>query len=61
MTLGRSYQRLWSDVLDADAVEWFEENGGLSRANGERLRKYVLSVRGRDGTIEALLRRHGLA
>ncbi|MGN6800229.1 MAG: M3 family metallopeptidase [Gaiellaceae bacterium] len=67
------YSYIWSEVLDADTVEWFEENGGLTRANGERFRRYVLGVggsrdplecyrefRGRGAEIEPLLRRHGL-
>jgi peptidyl-dipeptidase Dcp len=68
------YSYIWSEVLDADTVEWFKENGGLTRANGERFRTYVIGIggsrdplesyrefRGRDATIEPLLRRHGLA
>ena len=67
------YSYLWSEVLDADAVEWFEENGGLTRANGDRYREYVIGIggsrdplesyrefRGRDASIEPLLRRRGL-
>jgi peptidyl-dipeptidase Dcp len=67
------YSYIWSEVLDADTVEWFKESGGLTRANGERFRKYVIGIggsrdpldsyrefRGRDAAIEPLLRRHGL-
>jgi len=32
------YSYVWSEVLDADTVEWFKENGGLTRANGDRFR-----------------------
>ena len=32
------YAYIWSEVLDADTVEWFKENGGLTRANGDRFR-----------------------
>ena len=75
-TLGYSaayYSYLWSEVLDADAVEWFKENGGLTRANGQRFRDLVLSrgstkeaaaiyreFRGRDASPEALLIKRGL-
>lgn len=68
------YSYIWSEVLDADTVEWFRENGGLTRANGDRFREYVLGIggkrdpleayrefRGRDARIEPLLERRGLA
>ncbi|HJU39034.1 MAG TPA: M3 family metallopeptidase, partial [Tahibacter sp.] len=29
------YAYIWSEVLDADSVEWFKENGGLTRKNGD--------------------------
>ena len=67
------YGYIWSEVLDADTVEWFKENGGLTRANGDHFRKSLLSrggsidsmqmfrdFRGRDADIEPLLRRRGL-
>ncbi len=67
------YSYLWSEVLDADTVEWFTENGGLSRENGERFRAALLSrggsgdmmaffraLRGRDPEIGPLLARRGL-
>ncbi len=67
------YSYIWSEVLDADTVEWFDENGGSTRANGDRFREYVLGVggsrdplaayrdfRGRDARIEPLLTRRGL-
>ncbi len=67
------YSYIWSEVLDADTVEWFKENGGLTRANGDRFRKALLSrggsqdamtlyrdFRGRDPQIEPLLQRRGL-
>ncbi len=28
------YSYIWSEVLDADTVEWFKENGGMTRENG---------------------------
>ena len=68
------YSYIWSEVLDADTVEWFEENGGLTRANGDHFRRTLLSrggsqdamdtfrdFRGRDPRIEPLLERRGLA
>jgi peptidyl-dipeptidase Dcp len=67
------YSYIWSEVLDADTVEWFHENGGLTRANGDRFRERLLGVggskdpleayrdfRGRDAEIEPLLKRRGL-
>ncbi|MHB1020827.1 MAG: peptidyl-dipeptidase Dcp [Acidobacteriaceae bacterium] len=37
------YAYLWSEMLDDDAYQWFEDHGGLTRANGDRFRKMVLS------------------
>jgi peptidyl-dipeptidase Dcp len=67
------YSYIWSEVLDADTVEWFRENGGLTRENGERFRERLLGVggskdpleayrdfRGRDADIAPLLDRRGL-
>ncbi|HEX4978143.1 MAG TPA: M3 family metallopeptidase [Nocardioides sp.] len=67
------YSYLWSEVLDADMVGWFEENGGLRRENGQVFRDLLLSrgssvdpleafaaVRGRGPSPEPLLRRRGL-
>jgi peptidyl-dipeptidase Dcp len=67
------YAYLWSEKLDADTVEWFKENGGLQRKNGDWFRKTLLSrggttdalelfrnFRGRDAKIEPLLERRGL-
>jgi peptidyl-dipeptidase Dcp len=33
-------------VLDANTVEWIKQNGGLTRANGDRFRKTLLSQGG---------------
>ncbi|HEY5836617.1 M3 family metallopeptidase [Streptomyces sp.] len=68
------YAYIWSEVLDADTVDWFESHGGLHRANGDTFRRELLSrggsvdpmtafaaVRGRPPRIEPLLRRRGLA
>ncbi|MEP7364716.1 MAG: M3 family metallopeptidase [Acidobacteriota bacterium] len=45
------YSYIWSEILDADTVEWFKQNGGLKRANGDRFRKALLS---RGGTKDAM-------
>jgi peptidyl-dipeptidase Dcp len=68
------YSYLWSEVLDADTVEWFKQHGGLKRENGDRFRAMLLSrggsadalglfknLVGRDPYIEPLLERRGLA
>ncbi len=68
------YSYIWSEVLDADSVEWFENNGGLKRENGDRFRDMLLSrggsqdamklfknFTGKDPYIEPLLERRGLA
>jgi peptidyl-dipeptidase Dcp len=67
------YGYLWAEKLDADTVEWFKENGGLTRKNGDHFRKTLLSrggtldamqmyrnFRGRDAVIAPLLDRRGL-
>ena len=67
------YSYIWSEVLDADTVEWFKENGGLKRENGEHFRKTLLSrggsqdtltifkdFRGAEPNIQPLLDRKGL-
>ena len=67
------YSYIWSEVLDADSVQWFEENGGLKRANGDHFRNTLLShggsqdamtlfreFRGAEPSIEPLLERLGL-
>jgi peptidyl-dipeptidase Dcp len=47
------YSYIWSEVLDADTVEWFAENGGLRRENGERFRRELLAVGGAVDPMEA--------
>ena len=37
------YAYLWSEMLDDAAYQWFEDNGGMTRANGDRFRQMVLS------------------
>ncbi|MFD0886115.1 M3 family metallopeptidase [Streptosporangium algeriense] len=67
------YSYIWSEVLDAESVEWFKENDGLRRENGDHFRSALLSVggsmdvmdafrtfRGHDPRIEPLLERRGL-
>jgi peptidyl-dipeptidase Dcp len=43
------YAYQWTKMLAEDAFSWFEENGGLTRANGQRFRDMILS---RGNTIE---------
>jgi peptidyl-dipeptidase Dcp len=67
------YSYIWSEVLDADTVEWFEANGGLSRDAGDAFRRGLLAkggsqdpmtaytaFRGRPPRPEPLLKRRGL-
>ena len=67
------YGYIWSEVLDADTVEWFKESGGLTRKNGDHFRTQLLSrggsidsmqmfrnFRGRDAVTEPLLKRRGM-
>jgi peptidyl-dipeptidase Dcp len=37
------YAYLWSEMLDDAANQWFEDHGGMTRANGDRFRQMVLS------------------
>jgi peptidyl-dipeptidase Dcp len=37
------YAYSWTSMLENDAFSWFQENGGLSRANGQRFRDMILS------------------
>ncbi|WP_432856766.1 M3 family metallopeptidase [Amycolatopsis sp. CA-161197] len=68
------YSYIWSEVLDADTVQWFRENGGLKRENGDHFRSTLLgrggsvdpmeafaNFRGRQPEIQPLLERRGLA
>lgn len=38
------YAYTWSKTLDYNAFDWLQANGGMTRANGERFKKYILSV-----------------
>jgi peptidyl-dipeptidase Dcp len=67
------YAYLWSEVIDDDAFAWFQEHGGMTRANGEKFRQAILSrggtedaatlyrnFRGHDPSVEPLLIQRGL-
>lgn len=67
------YSYLWTEMLHHDAYTWFEENGGLTRENGQRFRDMILSRgntqdlesmyktwRGSDPQIDPLLKARGL-
>ncbi len=67
------YAYIWSEVLDADTVKWFENNGGMTRENGDHFRQTLLShggaddamvlfrnFKGSDPDIQPLLERRGL-
>jgi peptidyl-dipeptidase Dcp len=67
------YAYLWAEMLDDDAYQWFEDNGGLTRANGDRFRRMVLSRgntedlekmyeawRGKAPSVEPMLKDRGL-
>jgi peptidyl-dipeptidase Dcp len=68
------YAYQWSEMLDDDAFQWFEDHGGLTRANGDRFRRMVLSRGntedlgamysrwlGAEPSIEPMLKFRGLA
>ena len=67
------YAYIWSEVLDANTVEWIKANGGLKRENGDRFRDKLLSrggtkdakqlfvdFTGHEPRIEPLLKKRGL-
>lgn len=67
------YAYIWTQMLDADAYAWFQENGGLTRENGQRFRDMILSkgntedyntmfkaFRGQEPSIKPLLKDKGL-
>ncbi len=67
------YAYLWAEMLDDDAYQWFEDHGGLTRANGDRFRQMVLSRgntedlakmyaawRGKDPSVEPMMKYRGL-
>jgi peptidyl-dipeptidase Dcp len=68
------YAYLWTEMLADDAYQWFDENGGLTRANGDRFRRMVLARgntedlaamyaawRGRAPKVDAMLKDRGLS
>lgn len=67
------YAYFWSEMIDHDAFDWFKENGGLTRENGQTFRDKILAIgntrdlatayrefRGKDPSVEPLLRARGL-
>ncbi len=67
------YAYLWSEMLDDDAFNWFENHGGLTRKNGDRFRQMILSrgatedytkmfhnFTGHDPQIDPMLKNRGL-
>ena len=67
------YAYMWGEILDDDAYEWFTENGGMTRQNGQTFRDKMLGrtytadpmdiyrgFRGRDPSAEAIKRERGL-
>jgi peptidyl-dipeptidase Dcp len=67
------YGYIWSEVLDAESVDWYKSQGGLSRENGQRFADALLSrggetdsmdlvreLLGREPEITPLLKRRGL-
>jgi peptidyl-dipeptidase Dcp len=67
------YAYIWTQMLNDDAFQWFEDNGALSRTNGDRFRRMILSRgntedlaamylawRGRAPTIDAMMKYRGL-
>jgi oligopeptidase A len=68
------YSYKWAEVLSADAWSAFEEEGVLNPATGRRYRENILEAggarnaidnfkafRGREPSIDALLRHQGMA
>ncbi|WEJ92362.1 MAG: peptidyl-dipeptidase Dcp [Klebsiella huaxiensis] len=68
------YAYLWTQMLADDGYQWFVEQGGLTRKNGQRFREAILSRgnstdlaelyrqwRGHDPQIEPMLENRGLS
>ena len=71
---GTHYSYMWSALLEAITLQWLDEHGGLTRANGQRLRDAFLSrgatvdpiaalrtLTGREPSVGPFLERRGLA
>ena len=71
--LDTAMQDMWTEMLNHDAFQWFVENGGMTRENGQRFRDMVLSqgnskdyaemyraFAGRDPGVEPMLKARGL-
>jgi peptidyl-dipeptidase Dcp len=67
------YAYLWTQMLNDDAYQWFDDHGGMTRANGDRFRRMVLSRgntedlsamyvawRGKAPSIDAMMKYRGL-
>jgi peptidyl-dipeptidase Dcp len=67
------YAYLWTEMLDDDAYQWFDDNGGLTRANGDRFRHMILSRgntedlakmyqawRGKSPSVDSMMKYRGL-
>jgi len=67
------YAYLWTQMLADDGYQWFDDHGGLTRANGDRFRQMVLSRgntqelgkmysdwRGAAPTVDAMMKYRGL-
>lgn len=70
---GAYYSYIWAEILVAEVEEWLRANGGLTRANGKKLRDEILSrgrarpemesfvaFLGRKPKVDALARKRGL-
>ncbi|AUJ81787.1 peptidyl-dipeptidase Dcp [Enterobacter cancerogenus] len=68
------YAYLWTQMLADDGYQWFVEQGGLTRENGQKFREAILSRgnstdlaelyrqwRGHDPRIEPMLKNRGLS
>lgn len=67
------YAYIWTDMIEENVYDWFQANGGMTRANGQRFRDLILSkghsqdygvmfrtMTGHDPKLEPLLKSRGL-
>jgi peptidyl-dipeptidase Dcp len=67
------YAYIWTDMLEENVYDWFKAHGGMTRANGQRMRDLVLSrghtqdynvmfrnMTGHDPQVAPLLRSRGI-